>query len=205
MAFAAARKLKLLLPIGLLLVLESAADLGYLVGVHLRIITCCTSVFDIPRSNVPELVISNIWTWVIVFYGVTLVLIALLGYIYRANKRGHSVPKAVTSILFLLAPAVLITFLLALHTKISPLFLDTPLHHCIFCLWQNAWDASLSTALVLGGTWLALLYPAIISLMKVPEVAATAKGYSTRLPLLALIFLITAATLMGGHILILTL
>jgi len=44
-----------------------------------------------------------------------------------------------------------------LHTQVSPLLLNAPHHHCIFCLWQELPDMALCTAVVLGGLWAAFL------------------------------------------------
>jgi hypothetical protein len=40
---------------------------------------------------------------------------------------------------------------MSLHTKLSPLILDTPFHHCVFCLLQdNPWVLLGFTSLMIG-------------------------------------------------------
>lgn len=51
-----------------------------------------------------------------------------------------------------------IVFILALHTKISPLFLGLPFHHCVFCLGQEVWDALLFFAMIFIGLTLFIIY-----------------------------------------------
>jgi hypothetical protein len=50
-----------------------------------------------------------------------------------------------------LAVVAFISLLLAMHTKLSPLILETPFHHCVFCLLQNnTWVLAGFVLLMLG-------------------------------------------------------
>lgn len=146
-------KLRLLAPIGLFLVLESFFDMHTLLALRPVPVSCCTSVFDIPREGVTGVVLSNIWGWVIAFYAFTLLLLLSL-FSLRKQKPFRRLPQ----MLSLLALISIVVFLLALHTKVSPLMLNTPFHHCVFCLWERFPSVALSSTFVVLGLWLIIIY-----------------------------------------------
>jgi hypothetical protein len=64
---------------------------------------------------------------------------------FSKNKTGYLVTSILSILIFINLP-------LALHTKLSPIILSTPFHHCIFCLLQT-------NMMILAGT--VLLFIAI--------------------------------------------
>jgi hypothetical protein len=142
-------KLMWLLPIGLLLLAEAVADEGYLLPLKPRVVSCCTSVFDAPKSVIGQGLTEPTWVFVGGFFtvaGATLLALRV---------------RRMASLLYVLSPALVVAFVLALHTRLSPLFLHAPFHHCIFCVWHNLWDAWPFTSLVLAAAWLAPVYASV--------------------------------------------
>lgn len=149
-------KLFLLIPIGLILLFESYLDIHFLLALRPVPVSCCTSLFDNPAPGTPEILTASIWFWVVIFYIVTVTLTGLL-LISRRKRASGVLPVLVLA----LAILSIVSFLLALHTKISPLFLRAPFHHCVFCLWERVPEAPVFTGLVIVGSWLAIVYALI--------------------------------------------
>ena len=156
-------KLKCLVPMGVLMCVETFFDWIFLRAVEPRQVTCCTSLFDVPGENVPEIVSTNVWLWYILFMIITVALISINIFSGTGSRavfgkiRGASGRNALAVFTSLLCMADLIVFTLALHTKISPLFLRAPFHHCVFCIYYNIWDGPLFNALVITGIWASLI------------------------------------------------
>lgn len=191
-------KLSTLVPIGILMLAESSLDLKFLLPLQPRRVTCCTSVFDMPGEGVPEIITTSTWLWAVVFYILIAILIGTLILIHKKPKY-KNISRNFTGI----APVALVVFILALHTKISPLFLHAPFHHCVFCLWQNTWDVALITILIIVGLWLALIYPWIIRLAKYQGAEEIVKRDSRILIKWVLGCLITGLTILTVHLIIL--
>ncbi|MBU1054021.1 MAG: hypothetical protein KKC46_09350 [Proteobacteria bacterium] len=159
------QKLLFIAPLGILIILETIFDISFFFSNPPRQVSCCTSLFDIPRQNIPLIVSQPTWTWLILFY--ILMLFIILGIIYffiAQNKSKNSGrnwwfgKKTVMLCETFLATSAFVVYILALHTKISPLFLKLPFHHCIFCLGQKVWDALLSFIMIFVGLSLFIIY-----------------------------------------------
>ncbi len=171
-------KLIALFPLGLIMLTDALLDLNFLFTVPPRQVSCCTSFFDLPTDAIPQIFTHSSWVWVRTWYLLTLVIGGEAGLLVFLKKKGLTGRVATllesriftTLVLFPIAVAGIIIFFLALHTKISPLFLHLPFHHCIFCLWQGVWDAPLFTVLILFGFWAYLTYLGITFLKKYEEI-----------------------------------
>lgn len=159
------QKLWLLTPLGILILIESILDTSFFFSVAPRQVSCCTSLFDIPRGDILQVVTESPWLWVVVFYGLSIVFSAEAAYFFTAQKKSiHREngwwfgEKTIMFIQTFFIILIFITFILSLHTKISPLFLGLPFHHCIFCLCQEVWDALCSFFMIFIGLSLFLIY-----------------------------------------------
>ena len=108
---------------------ETFLDIKYLLAVKPVNVTCCTALFDMGSDNIPPLLTESHWYFVIAF---VLALVVQTVYLLRPRKE-----KMAFLLIIILALILFITLPLGLHTQLSPLLLDAPFHHCIFCLLQN--------------------------------------------------------------------
>ena len=159
------QKLWLLTPLGTLILIETIIDALFLFSVPPRQVSCCTSLFDVPRNDLLQIVSESSWLWVVVFYSLSVILLCTMVYFFTAQKKSMLTGKGwwfgkknfmLIETLFIIL--VFITFILSLHTKISPLFLGLPFHHCIFCLCQEVWDALCSFFMIFTGLSFFLIY-----------------------------------------------
>jgi len=164
------QKMVFLSPLGILILAETILDASFLFSVPPRQVSCCTSLFDIPREGVVQIITESTWIWVVIFYILALLIVVEIVYFMLAQTRSSSPGEGrwfgKKSVMWLETSAVIvffIVFILALHTKISPLFLHLPFHHCVFCLGQEVWDALLSFALIFIGVSLLLIYFWVVS------------------------------------------
>lgn len=159
------QKLIFIAPLGILILLETILDISFFFSNPPRQVSCCTSLFDVPMNNIPSVVLQSTWIWLIIFYIlIPFILFELLYFFIAQKKSTYSVHKwwfGNKTVLFsetLLIAFTFFVFILALHTKISPLFLKLPFHLCIFCLGQNVWDMLLSFILIFTGLMLFMYY-----------------------------------------------
>ena len=202
-------KLVFLFPLGLIMLVESSLDLRFLFTVPPRQVSCCTSFFDAPPDVIPEIFTQTSWLWVKIWFILTL-LISGVGaalYFFKKKKPARKTktpvenrPVAVIQLVFVMA--ALASFFLALHTKISPLFLHLPFHHCIFCLWQEVWDAPLFTALILIGYWSFATYSGITFLKKYKRVGHEIRNSMTKLLGCSTGCLVTGMAILTFHIIL---
>jgi hypothetical protein len=176
------QKLRLLMPIALLAIIEGYLDLRVLGAVEPRSVTCCTSLFDMPTTPIATALATStsVWMWGFVLLATAVVgMAALVG-------RCPTLPRRVA--LGASAAAAPVCLVLAVHTKLSPLLLDAPYHHCVFCVMQMSADVPFAIGLIIGGAWLATaaaMLPAI-------GVQEAYRGLLTRL------LRWSAVTLIGG-------
>jgi hypothetical protein len=163
-------KLRFLTPLGMLILCETILDASFLLSVPPRQVSCCTSLFDVPRENILPLVSQSTWLWFIMFYGLILFIWGELLYFFVAQRRSTAFSQrwwfGNKTFMFLQTLVIVFTFvvfILALHTKISPLFLHLPFHHCVFCLGQEVWDALLSFSMLSMGLTFFLIYFWVVS------------------------------------------
>lgn len=166
------RKLYTLIPLGLLMVAESFFDLTFLFSVKPRVVECCSSIFDDPAQRFLQTMTYSGWGWVIVFFAAGFVLLALATFLLRRVRSRAGI------LLWMLGPLTLIAFVLAIHTRLSPMFLYAQFHHCIFCVWQKLPDMIVTTLAVCVSCWASLIYAATRGVYKHPDAAISADAYA---------------------------
>lgn len=119
----------LLVPLTFFLFGEAFLDVRFLTGLTPSPVTCCTAIFDFNTQGIPQALTETHWYFVIVFFAA--LLLQMLAMLPRSAGRWAPLSVIVLSIVLLGALP------LALHTRLSPLILDSPFHHCIFCVLQN--------------------------------------------------------------------
>lgn len=116
----------LLIPLIVLLIGESLLDVRFLTALKPTPVSCCTTIFDLNTRNAPLVLTQSHWYFVALFPLALGIQTGLL--LLRQTKAG------VHLTVITLAVVAFISLLLAMHTKLSPLILETPFHHCVFCL-----------------------------------------------------------------------
>ena len=81
------QKLWLLTPLGTLILIETILDAWFLFSVPPRQVSCCTSLFDIPRDDLLQIVSESSWLWVVAFYSLALILSVEMVYFFTAQKK----------------------------------------------------------------------------------------------------------------------
>lgn len=166
------RKLYTLIPLGLLMIVESFFDLVFLCTLEPRVVGCCSSLFDDPAQRLLQAMTYNGWGWVIAFFSAGLSLLALSIFLRRRVR------SRAGALIWVLSPLMLIAFILALHTRLSPMFLHAQFHHCVFCVWQKLPDMVLATAAVCASSWASLIYVATRGVYKYPLAATVADAHA---------------------------
>ena len=176
------QKLMLLTPLGIFILAETIFDVSFFFSTPPRQVSCCTSLFDVPRDDILQIAIESTWVWVVIFYILAIIILGNIIYFLIAHKKSTSSgrenrfgSKALMLVETPLAIFFFVVFVLALQTKISPLFLHLPFHHCIFCLCQEVMDALISFCMVFIGITLFTIYFWIVS----------SKNYADANPVLA--------------------
>ncbi|MEI8353060.1 MAG: hypothetical protein WCG22_00950 [Lentisphaerota bacterium] len=169
------RKLYSLIPLAGLMFLESFFDLRFVFAVKPRFVNCCSSLFDDSSSALLQSMTYNGWGWVVAFFIASLALVVLSAVLVR-RPRYHA-----SLLLGALSAATLCTFVLALHTRLSPLFLHAAFHHCVFCVWQKLPDMIAATAAIYIGCWATLIYAALRNMANIPAAATVAVAHTKRL------------------------
>lgn len=162
------RKLMLVALLAILMLAESFLDMHFLGSIRPRIVSCCTSVFDIPRLVAIKLIRQSGMIWVASFC--LSLAIALVSSILRTAAK-----TAVRAISAFSSLAALVSFVFVLHTKVSPLMLDAPYHQCVFCLWQEFPDIAAASVLLIAGLWISFVCSILPDLKKYREAAVFAE------------------------------
>lgn len=203
------QKTALLTPLGILILCETILDVSFLFSVPPRQVSCCTSLFDVPGESVPQVITASTWLWVAIFYVLVLFIMGEIVFFLIAQKRSPSSKKGrwfgKKSLLIsetLIIIFLFVVFVLALHTKISPLFLGLPFHHCIFCLCQEVWDALFSVSMIFAGLALLLIYFWIVSLAGYREVNEILSGKMVKLLTWSGALLVGGVTILSIHLLL---
>jgi hypothetical protein len=144
-------KLLLLAPLAVLVLVESGLDFHVLASVEPRSVSCCSSLFDMPKSDLAKAVSSSTPLWVWMFAGLGA---AAIGLSIVVSRRPTMLWR---TILVTAASGTIVTFPLALHSKLSTVLLHAPFHHCLFCVIKMSVDVPVASALVIGGAWLAFV------------------------------------------------
>jgi len=108
---------------------ETFLDIKYLFTLEPIKVTCCTALFDMGDENIPLLLTESHWYFVIAF---CIILIGQTVFLLFSRKN-----KTAFLLIIIFAIGLFITLPLGMHTQLSPLLLDAPFHHCLFCLLQN--------------------------------------------------------------------
>lgn len=169
------RKLYALVPLGVLMFFESYSDLRFLFAVRPRFVNCCSSLFDDSSSVFLQTMTYSGWGWVIAYFIAALSLMAVAAFLLRRTR------SRAGALLWVLSPLTLIVFVLAVHTRLSPMFLHAQFHHCIFCVWQKLPDMVVTTAAIYVSCWAALIYAATRGVYKYPGAAAAADAHAKAL------------------------
>jgi len=164
------KKLNFLLFIGIVMVAESVLDLKFLLLFEPRIVACCTSLFDNVPPGAHDIITSTTPFWTVMFYILNVVFFAAGILLHLKNIFWDE-------ILFLILTLMMVlVFFLALHTYISPVLLDAPFHHCIFCLWQVLPSSIIFTIFIVLGLSLCSNY----ALLTMGRKSEKVKGYLKR-------------------------
>jgi len=119
----------LLIPLILFLFGEAFVDIKFITSLTPSPVTCCTAIFDFNTQGIAQVFTETHWYFVIIFI-IALSALMLLMSLRHPGRWLHISIVILSMILFSTLP-------LALHTRLSPLVLESPFHHCIFCLLQN--------------------------------------------------------------------
>jgi hypothetical protein len=159
----ARRNLIFLLPICALLLIDSAADIYYVLYMKpLMSVSCCATFYDLPfRSSamIPQAIFGGNFTkpLLLLYYCINLILIALLSLsLYQKWASRVILPEKVVRYSRSVAvivniPIVFIAFL----EVIAPRLMHLPLHHCIYCFLGNGMvpDAPIILGFFILGTF----------------------------------------------------
>lgn len=141
-----------LIPVILFVFLETFVDMKYLFSLAPRTVTCCTAMFDLGSSSTTAQIFTEThWGWVLGFC-VIFVLQNILMMLSKKNNRIIDSSLIIGSILLSIA------LLFSLHTKLSPVILEAPFHHCIFCLVQINMFVLIGTAVLMLGVYFNFVY-----------------------------------------------
>jgi hypothetical protein len=138
----------LLIPLIVLLLGESLLDVRFLTALKPTPVSCCTALFDLNTQNVPPVLTQSHWYFVALFPLALGVQTGLL-LLRQTNAKVHLG-------IITLAVVAFISLLLAMHTKLSPLLLETPFHHCVFCLMQTNALVLTGFVLLMAGIYLSV-------------------------------------------------
>jgi hypothetical protein len=166
------RKLYTLIPLSMLMLFESFSDLRFLLAIRPRFVNCCSSLFDDSSSVLLQKMTYSGWGWVVVFFVAAILLLAVSAFLARAPR------SRAGAALWILSPLTLVAFILAVHTRLSPMLLHAEFHHCVFCVWQKLPDMIAVTAAVCVGCWAALIYAATRNVYKYPGAETVADAYA---------------------------
>ena len=169
------RTLHSLIPLGGLMLVESFFDCRFVFAARPSFVVCCNAYLDAPSSAFLQTMSYGGWGWVVAFFVVSFSLLGLSAYLLQ-NPRNW-----VSSLLWSASAATLCAFVLAVNTRLSPLFLSANDHHCVFCVWQNMTDMTMATASIYVGCVATLLYAALRKATSIPDAAATANAYAEKL------------------------
>ena len=202
------QKTILLTPLGILILCETILDASFLFSVPPRQVSCCTSLFDVPTESVPQIITTPTWLWVVIFYALVFFIMGEIIFFLIAQRRSPSScggrwfgKKSLLISETLIIIFLLVVFVLALHTKISPLFLGLPFHHCIFCLCQEVWDALFFVSMIFTGLILLMIYFWVVSLTGYGEVNEILSGKMVKLLTWSGALLIGGVTILSIHLL----
>ena len=152
-----------LIPISGILLIDSAADIYYVLYMKpLMSVSCCTIVFDLPyraSAMIPEAIFGADFAkpLLLLFYLINIVLLALL-FVSLFKKRTSSSLFSTKAVGYgrLIAAVINVPVVyVAFREIIAPRLMQLPLHHCIYCFIGNGTvpDAPIMLALFVIGSF----------------------------------------------------
>ncbi len=178
-----------LLPLCLLLLIESLVDFYFFYSLHPVKVVCCTAIFDFNQGTMAPIISENHWGFIFLFC-----LVFIIHNILVLTTRNNGGSFLAISVLSL---ALLGLMLLAQHTKLSPLLLQAPFHHCVFCLLAIKKSVLLGSSILLVGIYIGFSYGLLAWISWKKHVAANIT------PMLALCKRMVLVAINGGTALIL--
>lgn len=170
----------LLAPLILLTLIEGGIDIQFLTHIRPTPVTCCTAIFDFNPPGVPVVFNESHWYFVIIFL-VCVIFQTMLIIMNRCSRLGYGFSLGMSVWLC-------ISLVLSLHTKLSPLILASPFHHCVFCLLQHNTYVLIGFMLVMFGIYFS--FGAGLSGAFDPD-ALVRSGYLKRIKIVTIVFYIT--------------
>lgn len=150
------QKILLLIPLGILLVIESLADLAFLWPLEPIRVTCCTSAY---RKTLEGAIggiyaLNHPWgAWAYFLSAAMIVAVALGSILKRTFSFSWDFVACFLSVSFL----CLFSLVYTLQAELS-LNLVLPRHACIFCLWKQFPDVALASLLAFLGIFFFVLF-----------------------------------------------
>ncbi len=149
--------LRFLAVVSFVAVVDAAAELAFILsfsppGVA---VSCCTAVVDlaIPAAQLnPEALFGAARVPLLLgaYYGSSLSLLALLGYLIIRKKSG-SIPRAFMALTAGVAGLGVVLTYAAYRERIGPRMMELPDHHCLYCLLQyQPWSIFIISLFLLG-------------------------------------------------------
>lgn len=179
-----------LIPLVVFLLVESFFDIAFITSLKPIPVPCCTALFDMGSDTLPDLFTDRHWYFVGALLAVLIAQLAVLS-ISKFKITTFLAAGFLSIAIFILLP-------LAHHTQLSPLLLETPFHHCVFCLLQNKPAILLGTILVLFGVYFSFSY-AVVGLSAIKSGALDATQPSLkRLKWFAITVLVSGSFILGG-------
>lgn len=140
------RKLLLLSMILLFVLADSLGDILLMIGISPgTLVSCCTTVTDIssrPTRTTPESIFGAGYaqSLKVLFLVSHLFLTGWIGFSLKFKKLENAFPwrRQFLGIIFLLALANAVLFVLSQIEVFAPAMMGLPFHHCLYCLWQYA-------------------------------------------------------------------
>jgi hypothetical protein len=139
-------RLSLMMPLLFILLVEAATDIQFITSLNASPVTCCATLFVFNAQDVPPLFTDTHWHFLTIF--LMALLLHLMWLFFKSKHPWVAIGQLILSLIFF------VSLPLALHTKLSPLILEVPFHHCVFCLLQNNMWVLFGVASLLSGLYL---------------------------------------------------
>ncbi|MCF6157482.1 MAG: hypothetical protein E3K32_02685 [wastewater metagenome] len=207
----ARRNLYFLLIVCSILLIDSAADISYVLRMKpLMSVSCCATFFDTPlrpSAMIPQAILGSNYQDIlfILYYAVNIVLIALL--FTSLSKKWQSLPASSKKyILYGQAALGIVNIpivIFAFFEIIAPGLMQLPFHHCIYCFMGNGTvpDAPIMLGMFVIGTfaigWMGILRP----LCKNKEVQPVTERMLVKVNHLAVFCLLASLIMVTVHFL----
>ncbi|WP_295101269.1 hypothetical protein [uncultured Candidatus Kuenenia sp.] len=150
-----------LIPICVILFVDSGADVYYLLSMKPLIsVSCCATFFDVPlrpSAMIPQAIFGENFdkALFLLYYSINIILIILL-FLSLSKRWRHLIPVSDKTLLYLQSGTGLLNIpvtLLSFIEIIAPKLMQLPFHHCLYCFIGNGIvpDASIMLGLFIIG------------------------------------------------------